>query len=45
MTVAECIVIADWTTVLRTVVKVEKLLPVVLDDRVIHLPIKKVSHT
>ena len=35
-------VVSDWVRVYRKVVSVENLLPQVIDDQVIHLPMTKV---
>ena len=43
MTICECEVIADWAAVIRTVTRNDKLLPIVIDDNVIHLSSIKVS--
>ena len=45
MTISEVHIVAEWSTVTRTVTRTEQLLPVVIDDDVIHLGSLKVSPT
>ena len=45
MTICEVDIVAEWATVSRPVTRTEKLLPVVIDDDVIHLGSLKLSPT